>query len=891
MAVRTVSYIIVTVAAALLAAGCVSRALEMEQQVDTVTTADGISVSVDALQKGRVRIYVSEETAARLEEDPTFFIRENPEMGITGICRTFPYEEEFEMRTRSRGLHRWWNVEFDKTTPLTRAGKGLGSVAGVTKVEYCPLIVRPKGQSVGWRHASSAAYAQLRVNQSHRSKSRSGSVNLPFDDPGLEGQWHYFNRLEADGAVAGCDVNVVPAWNAYRPGDENIIVAIVDGGIEYTHDDLAANMWHNPAQSGKLIYGYNFLDNSYIITAEDHGTHVAGTIAAVNNNATGGCGIAGGDAKAAVPGVRLMSCQIFKQGSDDSGDEIRAIKWAADHGAVLCQNSWGYEEDVNFLPEVVKDAIDYFNEHAGCDAQGNQTGPMRGGLVVFAAGNESTRGPVYPAAYPGVLAVSALDADFKITAYSNYGDWVDLAAPGGDKFEIYSTVIGNSYDWYSGTSMASPHVTGAAALVLANCGGPGFTRENLFDILLHHTTDISAYNPRKYPGIGLVNVCDAIRSDTGQPQFEISSFNAAASGFRVKATISATPLSPAANDWVSAAVIYYSETPFTSTDGIPYTVCSIRSGISDAPFEVEAELPCYDTRYYIAAALQDEYGHLTPNTAVTRIVTAENLPPVISGDTEHLTVKAHETITLEFGIGDPYGDVVTASLLSTNGNAVKMTQQADRAIVSIRGYASKAGSFDFTLSATDTYGLTSSVTLTYDVLENHAPQLVGPISDIIVDDNSAVTLNLDDYFADADGEALTYDIKVDKNSIVKPECEASTLRLIPQQYGYANITVSATDFFGKSVGSAFSMLICDGSHQVELYPNPVTQGKLYLRTKEKATVDVVITNAAGGTLLNQSFSAAPFSPAVIDISDFAAGVYDVTTVTATETLDRKIVKL
>ena len=102
---RTVSYIIVTVAAALLAAGCVSRALEMEQQVDTVTTADGISVSVDALQKGRVRIYVSEETAARLEEDPTFFIRENPEMGITGICRTFPYEEEFEMRTRSRGPH------------------------------------------------------------------------------------------------------------------------------------------------------------------------------------------------------------------------------------------------------------------------------------------------------------------------------------------------------------------------------------------------------------------------------------------------------------------------------------------------------------------------------------------------------------------------------------------------------------------------------------------------------------------------------------------------------------------------------------------------------------------------------------------------------------------
>ena len=255
------------------------------------------------------------------------------------------------------------------------------------------------------------------------------------------------------------------------------------------------------------VYGYNFVNNTGIISwmeAEDsgHGTHVAGTIAAMNGNNEGVCGIAGGDGPE-NPGVRIMSCQVFSGINGVTLDaEARAIKYAADNGAVILQCSWGYnsslanmiegyspgpgsEEEWENMYPLEKEALDYFVNNAG-----SPNGVIDGGLAIFAAGNEYAGMAAFPAAYSKCVSVSAVAADFTPASYSNYGEEVTISAPGGDteyynkvgqddpeswsdgiySGSVLSTWIQNgtaTYGFMDGTSMACPHVSGVAALGLS----------------------------------------------------------------------------------------------------------------------------------------------------------------------------------------------------------------------------------------------------------------------------------------------------------------------------------------------------------------------------------------------------------------------------------------
>lgn len=348
-----------------------------------------------------------------------------------------------------------------------------------------------------------------------------------FSDPGLATQWHYANSGSnlfdyqnelGNGSEIGCDVGCMEAWKKCT-GDPSIIVAVLDEGVMNTHPDLAGNIWVNEGEElyadtdadGNGYkddkYGYNFVSNTGIISwteASDtgHGTHVAGTIAAMNGNGIGVCGIAGGDGSE-NSGVKLMSCQVF---SGDAGvtldAEARAIKYAADNGAVILQCSWGYnsslasiiegytpgpgsEEEWESLYPLEKEALDYFINNAG-----SPNGVIDGGLVIFASGNEYAGMPAFPGAYSKCVSVSAVAADFTPASYTDYGKEVTISAPGGDteyynpvgkndpeswtdgiySGSILSTWIQNgtaAYGFMDGTSMACPHVSGVAALGLS----------------------------------------------------------------------------------------------------------------------------------------------------------------------------------------------------------------------------------------------------------------------------------------------------------------------------------------------------------------------------------------------------------------------------------------
>jgi hypothetical protein len=283
-------------------------------------------------------------------------------------------------------------------------------------------------------------------------------------------QWGFKNTGQTIGGspgLAGADIKAEQAWEVVT-GNPAVIVAVIDDGIQFTHPDLSQNIWPGIGPGGNSTIPGN------------HGTHVAGTVAASTNNGMGVAGTAGGNGNGGS-GVKVMSLDIFNP--THGLNNLQLNIYAADNGAAISQNSWGYTKS-GVYNNIDLQGIDYFNANGGGSV-------MDGGITIFAAGNSNSSANWYPAFYSGAMAVASTTNQDKKSSFSNFGSWIDLAAPGSD---IASTITNNGYAYMSGTSMACPHVSGVAALLLSYSPGT-LTNQQLWNYLVDYTDNINSLNP------------------------------------------------------------------------------------------------------------------------------------------------------------------------------------------------------------------------------------------------------------------------------------------------------------------------------------------------------------------------------------------------------------
>lgn len=574
--------------------------------------------------------------------------RVNQKVKAVSMTRVFPYAGKNEAKHKAFGLDLWYDVHYEASgMKLAQARNLFRSAEGVSYAQRIPLY-KPIG---GERF--------LEVSPAAVARAAKAASTMPFNDPLLNDQWHYNNDGHIAGTKVGADANVFKAWETGVTGSKDVLVAIIDGGFQVDHPDLKDNVWINTAElNGKPgvdddgdgyvddIYGYNFVINSSDINAHSHGTHVAGTVGATNNNGIGVCGVAGGsDGKG---GVKMMVCQVFDSRASSSAvaDFGAALVYAADRGASIAQCSWGAsvadDED-----KSVTEAVDYFTKNGGGDK-------MNGGLCIFAAGNNGEEGNYYPGCLDKVVAVGSMAPDGSVAYYSNRGKWVDVTAPGGledngQQYGVLSTLPNSTYGYNEGTSMACPHVSGIAALILSKYGNKQFSNETLRTLLTTSVNDLYTQNP-EYEGLmgsGYIDAYKALQGKEGSVPEAVADFTVTAShdNALIEWVIPETE-----EKSIDHHVIYYSTEAFSATDDLN----KLSSATVDTKFKYSGDKMSYEveglkasTKYYFAIVAYNRWGKASAVSPIKEATT--NAGPKVQVDQKNLsmTVDATKASTAE----------------------------------------------------------------------------------------------------------------------------------------------------------------------------------------------------------------------------------------------------
>lgn len=870
-------YLLGCAACFLLAFSC-GRDPQADRGIETAETEEVFSDNLfnGPFVKGVAQVYLDEETATQVaslleQSQPVTrsasFGTRLEEIGVIKMERVFPDAGEFEARGREMGLHRWYRITYDRTVSQDKARTILTDIPGF--LNYEPVM-----------------------------KVATKAVEYPFNDPRLPDQWHYYNDGSGTGWRAGADINVFPVWLNYSTGNSNVVVAVVDSGVDPDHEDLKGQVDSENS--------YNFYQQTKSYTPGDHGTHVGGTIAAINNNGIGVCGIAGGDAAAGISGVRLLSCAIFDpDNAYGSGDGAAAIRWAADHGAVICNNSWGYDfegDDGKFDTESaksthefflqpnegaykssLKSAIDYFNKYAGLDANGNQVGPMAGGICFFSAGNDGRQWGS-PGCYPEAVAVGAIGPQGTKAYYSNYGDWVDISAPGGDAnySMVLSTTTNQGYSRFQGTSMSCPHASGVAALIVSAIGGKGFTREMLLERLYN-----GASQKINLDGVKIGKLIDAYGAVTyGEDNRPDPATDLNASVLSNQITVNWTLTG---KDHIGAAgyVLFYgtsrsavqAATPDTPGEGVSLMTVNTREMKIGKPVSVTLSDLAFETTYYIKVTGYDNSLNYGKDSGILAATTQKNNPPEITASVslDEIRIRSFEELGMVISVSDPDGHTFTVSYSPGHEAGEIWSKTSDSSFAfRIIGSIPDAGNYKATVTATDSYGKSSTLAIPYTILPNNPPTNVKTIENVLLESGGSHSFSLGDYITDPDGEPLSYDVNNSGQGVVHATVTSGSLYLTALGYGLSEIVVTGQDAKKEKVSQTFKVLVRDADVAYQAYPNPVKDNLFIATGLQEESTDIFLYSQSGGKVYEQTVTASAFDPAVIDMTGCAPGQYALT---------------
>ena len=817
--------------------------------------------------------------------------------GAYKMERLFKPAGIYEKRTIAEGLDRWYTIYFDESKDVAEVLQQFNKAAGVEYAERVLPIARPKFTAKPYTGPA--------------PQTRNQPTASAFNDPLLAKQWHYYN----DGSISprakkGADCNLKPVWEKYTTGKSNVIVAVVDGGIDITHEDLVDNLYINEKEkNGQAgvdddgngfvddVYGYNFVEAKDVVGGkiepdnDGHGTHVAGTVGARNNNGIGVAGVAGGNG-AADSGVRLMSCQIFR-GKDEQGDAAAAIKYAADNGAVICQNSWGYSSTsgVTAMPKLLKEAVDYFIKMAGCDANGQQraNSPMKGGVVIFAAGNENKDFAAYPACYPPAVSVSAMAWNFAKASYSNYADWVTIMAPGGDQDRfgteggILSTVpkskVPSGYAYFQGTSMACPHVSGIAALIASYFGRQGFTNDELKSRLItaYRPFNIDELNPayKGKLGKGYIDAEAAFETDTKIAPEKVGTLTLTPDFVDITAEWSI-----AKDEDKTAAFyrLYISPNDLTAENIKDMTFKEINGMGHNLGEKLRFTFNnLQDNKAYsIAVVAVDRWGNLS-EPAIQKCTTKLNHAPEVTNFPEEvIELNNNERKTFSFKVADPDGHNWDIRAIGETKGVSYSINQATVTVSLIP--VLQAGSYTCTFVLTDDLGAKSEKSFTFKVIPYMPPKLDQPFANYIIGlDEGPVNISLKGHYTSS-GSQLSYKANVANGGIASAQVSNDQLQVKPLARGITRINVLASDGRQTSSDGSFQVRVVEkkSAPVYAVYPIPAKKDINALLNPEVTQAEFVISSTVGEQLMSATVTPDKNNVAKLALSKLRPGTYKLT---------------
>ena len=771
------------------------------------------------------------------------------------VEQVFDMTNDYAELKRARGLDRWFVVKFDSTKNVEEVINELLRDPAIEKAHGNVQIAPNKVKY------TSATRAPIPENRLRAANDGTGFLN--FNDPYLKYQWHYTTTIPSYGMFKeGADVNLFPAWQK-ETGDPHVVVAVMDSGIDFEHEDLAASAWQGvDSKTGEKIHGRNFY--------------------------------------AAESGKGSPNAYI-----------VKAFEFAAENGASVCNCSWGYAFDrkkylnnENFQAifkkqfDMLKEGIDYFTDIAGCDSKGNKKpgSYMKGGLVIFASGNDSQYDiEMIPASYPRVVAVGATNSMGIPTDYMNKGPWVDILAPGGTTETgevmrgVLSTVPKNfaqsktgstpntdfilpndgNYAYAQGTSMAAPHVSGIAALIVSKFGktNPNFTNEDLRRRILGAVKATSPYavktdaNLAGKMGVGFIDADFALSDPETQkpdaPQVTVTDYSTDATRgyYDARITWKVTADADALNPQHTAFA--YDISLYKKAD-MSKAVQSFTRYSYDKPVgtELEQEFTGLDTDvdYVVKMSARDRFNN-TSADATASFKTRLNHAPVLGGamtDTLRLLDTQpyfHKVLPVTDEDGHTWTYTTTAL---PSGVEMKRVGNALDLFIKV----GSVGSYGFEVTLTDQLGGKTVQKFAYKVVSHTAPKPANTLGDVsLFGQGEATQINLANAFTSMSGGEMQFSASSSNDAVVKATVTGTQLTLTPGKKGTATITLTAIDG-GKRTTTTVQVRVTDKNapdvHTI--YPIPAHSYIKALMRSGVGKVQVIVTSLRGQKLIDETLT-------------------------------------